>query len=45
MESKSLIMELRLQLQDEVISHQIGGGTHISTIFIYTDLLILWICD
>ena len=24
MESESLIMELRLQLQDEVISHQIG---------------------
>jgi len=25
MESESLIVELHLQLQDEVISHQIGG--------------------
>ena len=25
MESESLIMKLRLQLQDEVISYQIGG--------------------
>jgi hypothetical protein len=26
MESESLIVELHLQLQDEEISHQIGGG-------------------
>ena len=28
MESESVIVELHLQLQDEEISHQIGGGPH-----------------